>query len=182
MPFNRIFFSLLFPLICLGTSIVRVSLEDTVAQAEWIVEGDVVRNWCAWDSGHRMIWTQTEIAVRDRWKGSAGSSVTVSEPGGAVGGSAIDVVGMVRYRTGEHVVVFLYRVPLGFLRTVGLSQGKLLVDEHNAVHANVPDSMLVSAIGTRPGGTSISELESNNLGVVRDRILRMAGVQKGVRK
>jgi hypothetical protein len=182
VPFNRIFLSLLFPLICLGTSIVRVSLEDTVAQAEWIVEGDVVRNWCAWDNGHRMIWTHTEISVRNGWKGSAGSSITVSEPGGAVSGYAMDVVGMVRYRTGEHVVAFLYRTPLGFIRTVGLSQGKLMVDEHNVVHSNVPDSMLVSAIGARPGGTSIRELESGNLAAVHDRILRMAGGHKAVQK
>jgi hypothetical protein len=182
VPFNRFFFSLIFPLVCLGTSIVRVSLEDTVAQAEWIVEGDVVRNWCGWDSGRHMIWTHTEIAVRDRWKGSAGSNLTVSEPGGAVDGYAMDVVGMVRYRTGEHVVAFLYRTPIGFIRTVGLGQGKLVVDEHNVVHANVPDSMLVSAIGAQPNGTSIRELESGNLGAVHDRILRMAGGQKGVRK
>src|SRR5947209_16306034 len=108
-----LFQTLLFsPLACLATSIVRLSLEETVAQAEWIVEGDVVRNWCGWDSGHRFIWTHTEIAVRDRWKGASAATITVSEPGGMVNGMGMDVAGMVRYSPGEHVVVFLYKTPI----------------------------------------------------------------------
>ena len=38
--------TLLLPIACTGTSIVRISLEEAVSQAEWIVSGDVVRNWC----------------------------------------------------------------------------------------------------------------------------------------
>ncbi len=120
MQYYRHFFCLLIPMACLGTSIVRISLEQTVAQAEWIVDGDVVSNWCAWDSTHRFIWTHTEIAVRDRWKGSAGPTITVSEPGGVVNGMGLSIAGMVRYTPGEHVVVFLYRTPIGLIRTVGL--------------------------------------------------------------
>src|SRR5580700_9337533 len=100
MQFCRLFLSLLLPLGCLGTSIVRISLEETVARAEWIVQGDVVRNWCGWDSGHRFIWTHTEIAVRDQWKGTTGSTMTVSEPGGTADGRTMAIVGMVRYAPG----------------------------------------------------------------------------------
>ena len=182
MQFNRLFTSFLLPLVCLGTSIVRISLEQTVAQAEWIVEGDVVRNWCGWDSAHRMIWTHAEIAVKDRWKGSIGSTVTISEPGGSVNGMAIDVPGMVRYLPGEHVVAFLYRTPIGFIRTVGLSQGKLLIDAQGVVHATAPEALMVSAQGTRSAGASIAELESSRLTAARQRIMRMASLQQGVRK
>ena len=118
--FGAMYLALLLPLACLGTSIVRVSLEEAVDRAEWIVSGDVVRNWCGWDSGHRFIWTFTEIAVREKWKGTIGSTVTVAEPGGIVDGVKLAVTGMVRYSPGEHVVVFLYRTPIGLIRTRGI--------------------------------------------------------------
>src|ERR1700678_3910331 len=114
--------TLLLPAVCLGTSIVRLSLEEAVSQAEWIVSGDVVRNWSDWDSGHRFIWTFTEIAVHEKWKGTLGSTVTVAEPGGVVNGQGMAIVGMVRYVPGENVVVFLYRTSIGLIRTVGLTQ------------------------------------------------------------
>src|SRR6476619_5759348 len=107
--YRRLFISFLLPLLCLGTSVARLSLEETTARAQWILDGDVVRNWCDWDSGHRFIWTHTEISVRERWKGSAGRTVTVSEPGGVVNGVGMAIAGMVRYAPGERVVVFLYR-------------------------------------------------------------------------
>lgn len=155
---------------CLATSIVRLSLEETVARAEWILDGDVVRNWCAWDSNHRFIWTHTEIAVRDRWKGSAGSTITVSEPGGELDGQGMAIAGMVRYTPGEHVVVFLYRTPIGLIRTVGLAQGKLKVAGGGEVHASLPDAVLVSPAGVRPSGTSVTQLEGWRLSDVRHRI------------
>jgi hypothetical protein len=182
MLYHRLILPLLFPLVCLGTSVIRISLEETVAQAEWIVDGDVVRNWCGWDDAHRFIWTHTEIAVRERWKGAAGSTVTVSEPGGMVDGKGMEVPGMVRYTPGERVVVFLYRTPIGLIRTVGLAQGKLQVDSQGLVHPSFPGAPLVSPAGTRPDGTSVAVLEGNTLGAVHDRIARMATPLKAVPK
>ena len=170
------------PLACLATSIVRLSLEETVVQSEWIVEGDVVRNWCGWDSGHRFIWTHTEVAVRDRWKGAAGATVTVSEPGGVVDGTGMDVPGMVRFRPGEHVVLFLYRTPIGLIRTVGLAQGKLVVDSRGTVHPEASLAVLATPSGERPRGTSVGELEASSLQTVHGRIARMAAASKAVQK
>ena len=182
MQCRRLLFILLLPMLCFGTSIVRVSLEAAVDQAEWIVSGDVVRNWCGWDSGHRFIWTHTEIAVREKWKGDPGSTVTVSEPGGIVDGMGLAVAGMVRYTPGEHVVVFLYRTPIGLIRTVGLAQGKLRVDSRGLVHPSPAGAMLWTAQGAQATGTSIAELEANSLSAVRARIARIAATGKGVRK
>lgn len=165
-----------------GTSIARLSLEETIVRADAIVDGDVVRNWCGWDSAHRFIWTHTEIAVRDRWKGVSGPTVTVSEPGGEAEGVGMAIAGMVRYTPGERVVVFLYRTPIGYMRTVGLAQGKLQVDSRGVVHPSMADALLVSPAGARPAGSSIAELDAGSLSAVRDRITRMAAALKGVRK
>jgi len=162
----------------MGTSIARVSFEDTVAQAEWIVEGDVVRNWCGWDSGHRFIWTHSEIAVRNSWKGSSGRTVTVSEPGGMINGMGMQVAGMVRYATGEHVIVFLYRTPIGLIRTVGLAQGKLKVDSQGLVHPAVAGATIITPAGARPEGTGIQELEARSVGTVHDHVMRLKAVRK----
>jgi hypothetical protein len=188
MQYYRLLRFLVFPLAVLlpvtsfGTSIVRLSLEQTVAQAEWIVEGDVVRNWCGWDSGHRFIWTHTEIAVRNRWKGAAGNTITVSEPGGMVNGMGLEVAGMVRYAAGEHVVVFLYRTPIGLIRTVGLAQGKLQVDTRGRVHPESAMAPLASPAGVRATGTSVGELEAVSLSEAHDRIMRLAATATEVRK
>jgi hypothetical protein len=172
MQVHRLCLGLLLPIACFATSILRLSLEQTIAQSESIVEGDVIRNWCAWDNGHRFIWTHTEIAVRGRWKGSGGSSVIVSEPGGTLGNMNLDVAGMVRYTPGERVVVFLYRTPIGFIRTVGLAQGKLQVDRAGRVHAVHPQAVLVSPSGAASSGTSIADLESAPLPMLRERVGR----------
>jgi hypothetical protein len=182
MKVLRCLLTLLLPVFCLGTTILRVSLEEALDRAEWIVSGEVVRTWCGWDDGHRFIWTHTEIAVREKWKGDTASSVTVSEPGGVVDGVGMAVAGMVRYAPGERVVVFLYRTPIGLIRTVGLAQGKLQIDSHGLVHTSSDGAMLVSAAGAPAMGTSLRELEANSLTAVRTRIAHMAALSKGVRK
>ena len=182
MQYRHFFLFLVFPLVCSATSIVRLSLEETVAQAEWIVSGDVVRTWCGWETGHRLIWTHTEIAVRERWKGVGGATITVSEPGGVIGDIAMAIAGMVRYSPGEHVVVFLYRTPIGFIRTVGLAQGKLMVDGRGLVHPSIADAPVDSLTGAAQTGTSIGELEGSTMSAVHDRISRMTAPAKAVRK
>lgn len=181
-PLHLLFLTLFVALICAGTSLVRLSLEDTVSRAEWIIDGDVVRNWCGWDSGHRFIWTHTEIAVRRQWKGSSGPTVTISEPGGMVGGRGMAVAGMVRYAPGDHVVVFLYRTPIGLIRTVGLAQGKLQVDRRGLVHPSDSDALLVTAPGSPPSGTSFATLEAHTLSTVHDQVMRIANAFQAVRK
>jgi hypothetical protein len=182
MQYYRYFIALLVPFACLGTSIVRISLEETVAQSEWIVEGDVTGNASSWDNGHRFIWTHTQIAVRQSWKGSVGRTVTVSEPGGEVNGVSLNLAGMVRYTPGEHVVVFLYRTPIGLIRTVGLAQGKLQVDDRGLVHPSASDAMMVSASGGSAAGTSIRELESSSLTAARSRVAGISAALKAVQK
>jgi len=182
LPYTLYLLALGLPVLCLATSIARISLEDTVAQAEWIVEGDVVRNWCGWDSGHRFIWTHTEVAVRDRWKGTTGRTVTISEPGGSVNGIATDIPGMVRYTPGEHVVVFLYTTPIGLVRTVGLAQGKLEVDNRGRVHPARVDALLASPAGARADGTSVHDLDASSLSSAHQRIVLLDRARKAVRK
>jgi hypothetical protein len=145
-----------------------------------IVTGDVVRTWAAWDSQHRFIWTHTEIAVRDRWKGTPSTTVTVSEPGGFAEGSGQAIAGMVRYVPGEHIVAFLYRTPHGYIRTVGLTQGKFAIDSRGLVHLTATEAQIVPSAAS--SGSPMKELEAMSVSAMRDRIIRIASNAKAVQK
>ncbi len=110
-----------------ATLVPRMSLEEVVDASESIVQGTVVRTWTDWDESHKYIWTHYEIQVADRLKGSAAGKLVVSEPGGTVGETELQIAGTPQYTVGEEVVLFAERTPLGYLRTCGWGQGKFRV-------------------------------------------------------
>jgi hypothetical protein len=107
----------------------RLSLEDLVAHSDTIVEGKVVRTWTAMDPENRFIWTHYEIRVGNRLKGSAQETVEIGEPGGTLNGVTLLVPGAALYKQGEQVSVFLYRTPIGYLRTTNYGQGKFMLPD-----------------------------------------------------
>jgi hypothetical protein len=117
-----------------ATVVPGLSFEQLTDQSEMVVAGSVVRSWSDWDSSHQFIWTHHEITVSGWFKGAAGTTVVVSEPGGVVGDRGMSVAGTVSYAPGESVVVFLQRMPNGYLRTTGWGQGKYVVDKAGLVH------------------------------------------------
>lgn len=104
----------------------RLSLVSLIDRSPLIVEGRVIRSSVAWDPAHQYIWTHYDIAVTDSIRG-ANSGVTVSEPGGTLDGVNQRFGGSLHYDIGEHVVLFLFRTPVGYWRTTGGSQGKFAV-------------------------------------------------------
>ena len=107
-----------------ATQVPTMSLEQVVDQAEVIAEGRVVRSWSGWDAAHRYVWTHYEVEVDGVLAGAAGRRMVLSEPGGEADGVRMVVSGAVPYGMGEAVMVFAYRTPVGFWRTVGWQQGK----------------------------------------------------------
>ena len=119
-----------------ATSVARLSFEELTDQSELVVSGQINRSWAEWDAEHKYIWTRYELSVSGTLKGSAASSVVFSEPGGIVGDKGMNIVGAVSYQQGEKVVVFLQRMPNGYLRTAGWSQGKFRVDQDGKLHGD----------------------------------------------
>ena len=117
-----------------GTSVPGLSFEELTDRSDLVVTGQVARSWTDWDSPHKYIWTHYELAVSATLKGAAGAGVVVSEPGGVVGIQGMSVAGAVTYRPGERVLVFLQRMPNGYLRTTGWSQGKFDLDDTGHLH------------------------------------------------
>ena len=137
----------------------RVTAEELAAQSERIVHGAVTRSWTAWDSEHKYIWTHYEVAVAEILRGPIAATITVSEPGGSLDGVNMGTSGTLPFAVGEDTVLFLYRTPIGYWRTVGGPQGKYTVSAQGRVRT---DSRGVAyaepAGGTRPG-TSLAAFE-----------------------
>ena len=157
-----------------ATVIGRLSFEDLVDTSELVIAGKVTRSWAAWDAHRKYIWTHYEVAVQSAQKGAAGATVEMAEPGGALDGIVMGIAGTPVYTPGENVLVFLQRMPNGYLRTTGWGQGRYLVDSNGRIHA---DSILrgleiVDArnSGAAPPGTSLTTLDGMNLNELRLRI------------
>jgi hypothetical protein len=167
---------LLAPALSRATIVPRLSLEDLVDESETIVEGRVQRSWTAWDPAHRYIWTHHELAISDRIKGAPQSSVIISEPGGTLDGVTLQIPGTVPFRAGEEIIVFLYRTPIGYLRTCGYGQGKYSISGNGApaqkkVRTNTAGLTLldIKPIELPLDGMSVSEFKSRVRVLVEQR-------------
>lgn len=153
-----------------ASMVLRLNLDELVGESEMIVHGRVLRSWSAWDSAHRFIWTHHELSVQDLLKGRTGTRVIVSEPGGTVDGISLQVSGAVRFADGEEDIVFLYRTPIGYLRTCGSGQGKYTV-MRGIVHTDLADLTLVDRKGMRSArgmeGAGIAEFKAHVRRLVR---------------
>src|SRR5437763_4133353 len=108
----------------LATVLPGFSLEELAKTADMIVQARIERAWTAWDPRHKFIWTHYQLAPIEFLKGQASASLIVSEAGGALDGRSMEIQGTPRYRDGEELILFLYRTPIGYLRTVGYGQGR----------------------------------------------------------
>jgi hypothetical protein len=117
---------------CQAAIVPQLTLDQLVVGSECIIQGTVLRSWSAWDPGRHFIWTHIEVRVHDRWKqsdSSADPTLVLSEPGGTLSGQTMQVGGTAAYHSGEDLVVFLYRTPVGYLRAIGNGQGKFTITQ-----------------------------------------------------
>src|SRR5690349_2191487 len=118
-----------------ATQAARLSFEELTDTSDVIVSGRSGRTWAAWDANRKYIWTHYELTVESVHKGASRSTVEVAEPGGTLDGMVMGIAGTVAYAPGEHVLVFLQRMPNGYLRTTGWGQGKYRVDMQGRIQA-----------------------------------------------
>ncbi|MGD1068524.1 MAG: hypothetical protein ABSB15_00135 [Bryobacteraceae bacterium] len=165
-----------------ATVIARLSFEDLIDTSDLIISGKVTRSWAAWDAHHKYVWTHYEVAVKWAQKGAPGATVEMAEPGGALDGIVTAIAGTVVYTPGENVLVFLQRMPNGYLRTTGWGQGRYLVDSNGRIHADsiLADSILrgldivdvrTPATASTPLRTPLATLEGMSLNELALRIV-----------
>ena len=109
-----------------ATSIQRLSLEELVAKAQTIVEGNVVGANTYRSADAKLILTTYTFEVQESLKGSAGKTVTLTTVGGRIGNTVLRVSGMPVFQPGEKAVLFLEQAG-AYTTVVGLNQGKFTV-------------------------------------------------------
>ena len=138
----------------------RFTLENLIDRSQIIVEGRITGSRTAWDPAHKYIWTHYDVQVLDAIRGGS-SQVIVSEPGGNLDGENQGFSGALPYAAGEHVILFLYRTPIGYWRTAGGGQGKFVEGKDGRMTASIQGLEFVSSTGTskQPAGTPLSSVD-----------------------
>ena len=165
-----------------ATSVPSQTFEELTDHSEFVVSGQIARSWSDWDSEHKFIWTNYELTVSSVQKGAPGATVVLSEPGGVVGIQGMTIPGVVSYQAGDQVLVFLQRMPNGYLRTTGWSQGKYTVDNAGRIHAegSSHDLEVVGAqIGVAASATSLRSIDGIGIDELRRRIATRLKMQGG---
>ena len=150
-----------------STLVPRLTLEQLTAASAYIVVGQVMRSWPAWDTAHQFIWTHYELQVREHWKTEAlpAARIVVSEPGGTINGVTMRIAGALPFESGEEVFLFLYRTPVGYLRATGGGQGKYTIERTDSgerrVRANLAQVELVEPVrNAAVGANSATRIEN----------------------
>ena len=99
----------------------KLTTEEMSQKATLIVRGRVTR--CAGDVRGPVIYTACTVAVTERWKGQAGSTVQVWIPGGTARGLVQTFTGTPKFTNGDEYVLFLWSGRSGINQVIGLSQG-----------------------------------------------------------
>ncbi|MCW5980317.1 MAG: hypothetical protein KIT09_19690 [Bryobacteraceae bacterium] len=149
--------ALLFASAAHGTIVPRLPFDKLVDNSEVVVHGRIVSSWSAWDPGGRYIWTHHRLLVDDALKASGPREIVVSEPGGVIGNVGMRIAGAVPFAPGEEVVVFLYRTPVGYLRTTGWCQGKYSVMRESGGGRVIVRQELEGVMPARAGVTDPGE-------------------------
>ncbi|HVW07223.1 MAG TPA: hypothetical protein VHC90_01500 [Bryobacteraceae bacterium] len=167
--------ALLFLRVASATDLPRYTFNELTDSAEVVATGNITRTWADWDPDHAYIWTHYELAVTDVEKGTAGSSIDIAEPGGSLNGVRMSIAGATGYSVGEHVLVFLSRMPNGYLRTAGFGQGKFFIESNNHLRAEI--ALKPSAVG----GVQMRSLDGMSLNQAAQLVGARVRVFRGVR-
>lgn len=148
---------------------IRLDVERLTTAADQIVVGKVVRVQSRWTSDRKLIVTEVEVVVAERFKGSPTDTVTILQPGGVVEGIGQKVAGMPRFRRGDEVVVFLEDQGGQRFAVTGMAQGKFRVERSSDGRSTfaVPDDLaelgLVDAAPGAPEGTAVRSMPLETL-------------------
>jgi len=173
--------SLVIPIIasvvCASGAIVpRLDFQELMETSPRILHARVLDSRVA--SSGEFLWTHYRLQVLDRLKGDFPSEITVSEPGGALNGLTMHVAGVVEYRAGEEVILFLSPTPIGYWRTTGFSQGKFSVVQaggRKRVRANLKDAAFVDLRTRAASARMLDALNGLDLDEFKAEIRRQAG-------
>ncbi|MPZ78108.1 MAG: hypothetical protein GEU77_16480 [Deltaproteobacteria bacterium] len=109
-----------------------LSIAELTKRSDVIALGKVISTSSDWDSGKTAIYTKIVLQVEQGFKGTgAGKEIMLRQLGGQVGDIVSEVAGTAVFKTGEKVVVFLFRNKKQSLGLVGSFQGKFSIEKRS---------------------------------------------------
>lgn len=110
-----------------ASQLIPRTLADLSTGSEVIFVGRCEAVSSHWNDDRTLIVTTNRFRVLRAVKGSPGSTFTVTELGGRVGDTTLQVSDIPRFAVGEEVLLCVRRTPLGRWETFGAVQGKFEV-------------------------------------------------------
>jgi len=111
-----------------ATQVIRMDTRELVRSSSDIVVGSVEKVRSSWNAAHTRIVTEVTVNVGEALKGTGGSSVTITQMGGEVGGMRLSIAGSPVFQPGEQALLFLWTDAKGRRLVNGLAQGKFDIE------------------------------------------------------
>jgi hypothetical protein len=124
-----------------ASQFIDMPFDQVAREATYVVKGQVVDTWSAWNTSHDVIYTYATVRVSRYFGEIAGpDTLMVREVGGTVDGYTQEAIGFPALRRSENVVLFLSQwEDGGDYRIHAFNQGKYLVRERNGFEVLVSD-------------------------------------------
>jgi hypothetical protein len=124
-----------------ASQFIEMSFDQVAREAQYVVRGQVVDTWSAWDDAHEVIYTYATVRVSRYFGEMTGpDTLMVREVGGTVDGYTQEAIGFPAIRRSENVVLFLSQWEDSTdLRIHAYNQGKYLVRERAGIEVLVAD-------------------------------------------
>lgn len=146
------------PNIASSSIMIKLSIEELVAQSDWIVVGVVTEKESSWNTQHSQINTLVTLAVEEWVKGEPeGNEIVITMPGGQVGGVSQRVEDAPDFLIDEEVLVFLKSQGGDVVSVVGGWQGKLIIENGKIAGSDVALTELIQQIKAQSAETPDKE-------------------------
>ncbi|HET8798677.1 MAG TPA: hypothetical protein VFO89_13375, partial [Thermoanaerobaculia bacterium] len=126
-----------------ASQFLELPFDQLAVESQYIVRGQILETWSAWDDAHEVIFTYATVRVSRYFGETTGPDLLViREAGGTVDGYTQEAIGFPMIRRGEDVVLMLAPWENGAeLRIHGYNQGKFLVKNRGGREVLVADSV-----------------------------------------
>lgn len=126
-----------------ASQFVEMPFDQVARESQYVVRGQVVDTWSAWDDAHEVIYTYATFRVSRYFGEAAGpDTLVVREVGGTVDGYTQEAIGFPVIRANEDVVLFLSPWSDGAeMRIHAFNQGKFLVKNRGGREVVVADDV-----------------------------------------
>jgi hypothetical protein len=136
------------------------SFDEVAGTAKYIVRGQIVDTWSAWDDSREVIYTYATLRVNRYFGDTTGpDTLVIRNVGGTVDGYTQEAIGFPAVRRGERVVFMLSDAGDSLLQIHAYNQGKYLVRDRAGVEVLIADPVRQGE--GRPQGGALLDIVEN---------------------